>query len=140
MRFLMAVKATKDSEDGVMPTQEQLETMGKYNEELVKAGVLLEAAGLYPSSKSVRVKLDSNNRKVVVDGPFTETKELISGFWIIQVKSKEEAIEWAKRVPMSAAGPAEIELRQFFDIEDFGAGPGTDRARELGEKLASSKK
>lgn len=120
MRFLMLMKATKESEAGVMPTEEELAAMGKYNEELVRAGVLLDAAGLQASSKGAKVKF-SGGRPSVIDGPFAETKELVAGFWMIQVKSKEEAIEWAKRVPFGAdpktGGEGEIELRQVFELE-----------------------
>ena len=119
MKFMMIVKASKDSEAGVMPGAELLATMGKYNEELVKAGVLLDAAGLKPSSKGFRVKF-SGGKRTIIDGPFTETKELIAGYWIIQVKSREEAVEWAKRAPSPHPGEdCEIEIRQFYEIEDF---------------------
>jgi hypothetical protein len=140
MRFMMIVKGNKDSEAGVMPSEELLSAMGKYNEELMKAGVLLDLAGLQPSSKGVRVKF-SGGKRTVVDGPFTESKELIAGYWIIQVKSREEAIEWAKRVP-APHGPnqeGEIEVRQFFELDDFGPSPAVDRARELGEELGKKK-
>src|ERR1700726_4401301 len=99
MRFMMIVKASKDSEAGVMPSEELLSAMGKYNEELMKAGVLLDLSGLQPSSKGARVKFSSGGKRTVTDGPFTETKELIAGYWIIQLKSREEAVEWAKRAP-----------------------------------------
>ena len=116
MRFMVIVKANEESEAGVLPSAEILTEMGKYNEELVKAGVLLAAEGLHPSSKGLRVRF-SGSKRTVVDGPFAETKELIAGFWLIQVKSKEEAIEWVKRVPMQ---DAELEVRQVFDEADFG--------------------
>jgi hypothetical protein len=120
MRFMMIVKATKDSEAGVMPSAELIAAMGKYNDELVKAGVLLAGEGLHPSSKGLRVRFQGENR-TFVDGPFSETKELIAGFWLIQVKSRDEAIEWLKRVPNPAdKSEGEIELRQVFDPEDFG--------------------
>jgi hypothetical protein len=119
MRFMIFVKATKDSEAGVMPSEELLTAMGKYNEELVKAGVMLAGEGLHPSSKGARVKF-SGDKRTVIDGPFTETKELIAGFWLIQVKSKEEAIEWVKRVPNPTGEEGEIEIRQVFEAEDFG--------------------
>src|ERR1700739_4415376 len=121
MRFMMIVKANKDSEAGVMPSEELLSAMGKYNEELMKAGVLLDLAGLQASSKGTRIKF-SGGKKTVIDGPFTEGKELIAGYWIIQVKSREEAIEWAKRAPNPAGDgkEGEIEIRQFFELEDFG--------------------
>jgi hypothetical protein len=119
MRFMVLVKADKNSEAGVMPSTELLAAMGKYNEELAKAGVLLAGEGLQPSSKGARVKF-SGKERTVIDGPFTETKELIAGFWLIQVKSKEEAIEWVKRCPNPMEGESEIEVRQVFEAEDFG--------------------
>jgi hypothetical protein len=135
MRFLMLMKATKESEAGVMPTEEELAAMGKYNEELVRAGVLLDAAGLQASAKGARVKF-SGGKPSVLDGPFAEAKELIAGFWMIQVKSKEEAIEWAKRVPFGVnpetAGEGEIELRQVFELDDFGPCPAVEAMRKLG--------
>ena len=120
MRFIVMVKATKDSEAGVMPSHELLEAMGKYNEELARAGIMLAGDGLHPSSKGARIKFSGNNR-TVVDGPFAETKELVAGFWIWQVKSREEAIEWVKRCPNPMPGDSEIEIRQLFEPEDFGA-------------------
>jgi hypothetical protein len=140
MRFMMIVKASKDSEAGKMPSEELLSAMGKYNEELMKAGVLLDLAGLQPSSKGMRIKFSGGKRRVI-DGPFTETKELIAGYWIIQVKSREEAIEWAKRVPAphGEGAEGEIELRQFFELEDFGPSQAVDRARELGKELEKKK-
>ena len=117
MRFMILVKATKDSEAGVMPSEQLLTEMGKFNEELVKAGVMLAGEGLQPSSKGARVRFSGKNR-TVIDGPFAETKELIAGFWLWQVKSMEEAIAWVKRCPMAHA---EIEIRQVFEAEDFGA-------------------
>src|SRR6186713_1980763 len=131
MRFMMIVKASKDSEAGVMPSEELLSAMGKYNEELIKAGVMLDGAGLQPSSKGARIKF-SGGKRTIIDGPFAETKELIAGYWIIQVKSREEAMEWAKRVPAPMPGAeGEIEIRQFFEMEDFGESPAVDHAREL---------
>ena len=140
MRFMMIVKASKDSEAGKMPSEELLSAMGKYNEELMKAGVLLDLAGLQSSSKGVRIKF-SGGKRHVIDGPFTETKELIAGYWIIQVKSREEAIEWAKRVPAphGEGAEGEIELRQFFELEDFGPSEAVERARELGKELEKKK-
>ena len=121
MRFMIIVKATKDSEAGVMPGEQLLAEMGKYNEELTKAGVLLAAEGLQPTSKGARVKF-SGAKRTVIDGPFAETKELIAGFWLWQVKSKQEAIEWVKRCPNPFPGKeSEIEIRQVFEAEDFGA-------------------
>jgi hypothetical protein len=120
MRFMVLVKADKNTEAGVLPDEKLLTEMGKYNEELAKAGVLLAAEGLHPSSKGARVKF-SGEKRVVTDGPFAETKELIAGFWIWQVQSKEEAIEWVKRCPNPMPGTeAEIEIRQVFEAEDFG--------------------
>jgi hypothetical protein len=117
---MVMVKANKDSEAGVMPEQKLLAAMGKYNEELVKAGVLLAAEGLHPSSKGARVKF-SGDKRTVTDGPFTEAKELIAGFWLIDVKSKDEAIEWVKRCPNPTGTESEIEIRQVFEAADFGA-------------------
>jgi hypothetical protein len=119
MRFMIIVKATADSEAGKMPTEKLLADMGKYNEELVKAGVMLAGEGLHPSSKGARVKFSGASR-TVVDGPFAETKELIAGFWLFDVKSKEEAIEWVKRCPNPMEGDSEIEIRQVFEASDFG--------------------
>src|SRR5438067_2496925 len=121
MRFMIMVKASRDSEAGKLPSQELLAAMGKYNEELVKAGIMLSGEGLQPSSKGARVRF-SGNKRIVTDGPFAETKELVAGFWLWQVKSKEEAIEWVKRWPNPMPGTeAEIEIRQVFEAEDFGA-------------------
>lgn len=131
MRFLVLVKASPESEAGVMPKRSELAEMGKFNEELVKAGVMLAGEGLHPSSKGVRVKFDGTKR-TVTDGPFAETKELVAGFWIWQVKSKEEAIEWLKRAPFD--GGTEIELRQVFEAEDFGE-EFTPELREQEERL-----
>ena len=120
MRFMILIKADKNTEAGVLPSEKLLTEMGNYNEALIKAGVMLAGEGLQPSSKGARVKF-SGGKRTVVDGPFTETKELICGFWIWQVKSKEEAIEWVKRCPNPLDGDAEIEIRQIFEAEDFGA-------------------
>ncbi len=120
MRFVILIKATKDSEAGVMPSEQLLTEMGRFNEELVKAGVMLAGEGLQPSSKGARVRF-SGTKRTVIDGPFAETKELIAGFWIWQVKSKDEAIEWVKRCPNPMPGESEIEIRQVFEAEDFGA-------------------
>ncbi len=121
MRFMVIVKADKNSEAGIMPDEKLLADMGKYNEELAKAGVMLAGEGLHPSSKGARVKF-SGEKRTVTDGPFAETKELIAGFWLIQAKSKEEAIEWVKRAPNPMPGTeSEIEIRQVFEAEDFGA-------------------
>jgi hypothetical protein len=120
MRFMIMVKASPESEAGKMPSEKLLSDMGKFNEELVKAGVMLAGEGLHPSSKGVRVQF-SGDKRTVVDGPFAETKELVAGFWLIQVKSKEEAIEWIKRCPNTMESDSEIEIRQVFEAEDFGA-------------------
>jgi len=133
MRFMIAVKATKDSEAGVMPSKQLLTEMGKFNEELVKAGVMLAGEGLHPSSKGARVRF-SGVKRTVTDGPFAETKELIAGFWLWQVKSKEEAIEWVKRCPNPMPGESEIEIRQVFEAEDFGA-EFTPELRKQEERL-----
>ena len=133
MRFMIIVKADKNSEAGVMPSQKLLAEMSKYNEELVKAGVLLAGEGLQPSSKGARVKI-SGNRRTMIDGPFAETKELIAGFWLFQVKSKEEAIEWVRRCPNPMEGDSEIEIRQLFEAEDFGA-EFTPELREAEERM-----
>lgn len=140
MRFMMIVKANKESEAGKMPSEELLSAMGKYNEELMKAGVLLDLAGLQATSKGARIKF-SSGRKTVVDGPFSESKELIAGYWIIQVKSREEAIEWAKRAPNPAGEgkDGEIEIRQFFELEDFLPSEAADRAREMEKELSKKK-
>ena len=134
MRFMIVVKANKDSEAGALPTQEQLAEMAKYNEELVKAGVLLAAEGLQASSKGARVRFPGAKR-TVIDGPFTETKELIAGFWLIQVRSKQEAIEWAKHVPFE---DGEIEVRQVFELEDFGAGEAVKHHAQLRDRIAKT--
>jgi hypothetical protein len=140
MRFMLMIKG--DSEPGVMPSEELLAAMGKYNEELMKSGVLLDGTGLHPSAEGARVRF-AGGKRTVIDGPFTEAKELVAGYWIIQVKSKEEAIEWAKRVPFEAGGEygeeSEIEIRQLFELEDFGESPAIDRMRELEKDLAKSK-
>lgn len=132
MRFMVIVKANEDSEAGVLPSEEQLTEMGQFNEELAKAGVLLAAEGLHASSKGARVAF-SGSRRTVIDGPFAETKELIAGFWLIQVRSKEEAIEWVKRVPFS---DGEIEIRQVFEAADFGAELSPE-LREQEERIGS---
>jgi hypothetical protein len=132
---MVIVKATKDSEAGVMPSEKLLAEMGKYNEELVKAGVMLAGDGLHPSSKGARVRF-SGAKRTVIDGPFAETKELIAGYWLWQVQSKEEAIEWANRCPNPFPGESEIEIRQVFEAEDFGA-EFTPELREQEERLRS---
>jgi hypothetical protein len=132
MRFMVLVKANKDSEAGVMPSEQMLAEMGKYNEELVRAGVLLAGEGLHPSSKGARVKF-SGDKRTVIKGPFTEAKDLIAGFWLIQVKSKEEAIEWAKRIPFEEG---HVEIRQVFELEDFGSSEAVEHHARLREQLA----
>jgi hypothetical protein len=117
MRFMVIVKANEDSENGVLPTEEQLAEMGAFNEELVKAGVMLAGEGLHPSSKGARVRFDKDGASTVIDGPFTETKELVAGFWILEVSSREEVIEWVKKAPFRNE---EIEIRQVFSEDDFG--------------------
>jgi hypothetical protein len=133
MRFMVIVKASKDSEAGVLPNQKLLAEMGKFNEELVKAGVLLAAEGLHASAKGKRVRFSGANR-TVIDGPFTENKELIAGFWLWQVRSMEEAIEWVKRCPNPFDGESEIEIRQVFEAEDFGP-EFTPELRQQEERL-----
>jgi hypothetical protein len=134
MRFMILVKADKNSEAGVLPDEKLLTEMGKFNEELVKAGVMLAGEGLQPSSKGARVKF-SGSKRTVIDGPFAETKELIAGYWLWQIKSKEEAVEWVKRCPNPFPGTeSEIEIRQLFEAEDFGA-EFTPELREQEERL-----
>ena len=133
MRFMLIVKATEESEAGVMPSEELLTEMGKYNEELAKAGVMLAGEGLHPSSKGARVIFSGKDR-TVVDGPFTETKELVAGFWLIEAKSIEEAIEWVKRAPNPMEGESQIEIRQVFEADDFGP-ELTPELREQEERL-----
>ena len=141
MRFMMIVKANEESDAGKMPSEELLAAMGKYNEELMKAGVLVDLSGLQPSSKGARIKY-SGGKRTVIDGPFAETKELIAGYWIIRVKSKEEAMEWAMRIPAPHGENAqgEIEIRPFFELEDFAPSPAIDRERELAKELAGKQK
>jgi hypothetical protein len=133
MRFMVLIKATKDSEAGVMPSEQLLTEMGKFNEELARAGVMLAGEGLHPSSKGARVRF-SGGKRTVIDGPFAETKELLAGFWLWQVKSKEEAIEWVKRCPNPHNEETEVEIRQVFEAEDFGA-ELTAELREQEERL-----
>ena len=135
MRFMVIVKATKASEAGVMPSEELLAAMARYNEELIKAGVLLDGAGLQPTSKGARVRF-SGDRRTVIDGPFAESKELIAGYWIFQVKSKDEAIEWVKRAPNPHSEESEIEIRQLFETEDFGDSPAVEHHRNLEARYA----
>jgi hypothetical protein len=133
MRVMVIVKATKDSEAGVMPSSKLLEDMGKFNEELVKAGIMLAGDGLKPSSKGKRVKF-SGTKRIVVDGPFAETKELVAGFWIWQVRSMEEAVEWVRRCPNPMPGESEIEIRPVFEADDFGEA-FTPELREQEERV-----
>lgn len=139
MRFMMMIKATPETEAGRPPTEIELAAMARYNEELVKAGVMLDGAGLQPSSKGARVTF-SKGKPTVVDGPFTEAKELVAGYWLIQVKSKAEAVEWARRIPFGVdehmGGEGVVELRQLFELEDFGEGPAIDHHRKVEEELA----
>jgi hypothetical protein len=135
MRVMVIVKATKDSEAGVMPSEQLMTDMGNYNEELVKAGIMLAGEGLHPSSKGKRVRFTADDKRTVIDGPFAETKELVAGFWLWQVKSLDEAVEWVKRCPSPHPGTeAEIEIRPVFEAEDFGA-EFTPELREQEERL-----
>ncbi|CAN5599537.1 YciI family protein [soil metagenome] len=134
MKFMVLVKASKDSEAGVMPDQMLLTDMQKFNEELVKAGVMLAGEGLHPSSKGVRVRFSKDGKRTVIDGPFAETKELVAGFWLWQVKSKEEAVEWLKRCPMPHNDECEVEIRQVFTADDFGPAL-TPELREAEERM-----
>ena len=140
MRFMVMVKANADSEAGVLPSEQLLAEMTRYNEELVKAGVMLAGEGLQPSSKGARVKF-SGNKRTVIDGPFAETKELIAGFWILQTRSKEEAVEWVKRCPNPTGDESEIEIRQIFEPSDFGEAftpELREREARLGEQMAEN--
>jgi len=140
MRFMLIVKATKQSEAGQLPSEQGLATMAKFNEELVKAGVLLDAQGLKASSHGARVHF-AGDKVTVTDGPFTETKELIGGFWIIQTKSRDEAIEWAKRAPFNQIPEhenAEVEVRPFFELEDFGSSDAVEHHREVGKQIGKT--
>ena len=140
MRFMMLVKASKDSEAGAMPDDRLIAAMTKYNEEMANAGILLDLAGLQPSSKGARIKF-SGGKPTVIEGPFPETKDLIAGYWLIQVNSKEEAIDWAKRCPCphGEGAEGEIELRQLFELEDFAPSPAIEDARRLESELARKK-
>jgi hypothetical protein len=134
MRFMVIVKSSEDSEKGVMPTEQELAEMGAFNEELVKAGVMLAGEGIHPSSKGARIRFDKDGNTTVVDGPFAETKELVAGFWILQVSSREEAIEWMKKAPFK---DDEIEIRQVFDADDFGDA-FTPELREQEDRLRAT--
>jgi len=141
MRSMMIVKANKNSEAGLMPEEKLIAEMTRYNEELAKAGVLLDLSGLQPSSKGAHIKFSPGGKCTVIEGPFAQTDGLIAGYWLIQVKSKEEAIEWAKRAPAPHGEEAEseIEIRQLFELEDFAPSEAIDRARELEKELANKK-
>ena len=134
MRFMVIVKANEDSENGVMPTEQELAEMGAYNEELVKAGVMLAGEGLHPSSKGARIRFDKDGNTTVVDGPFAETKELVAGFWILEVSSREEVIEWVKKAPFRNE---EIEIRQVFSDDDFGDAMTPERRAKEEEMRAT---
>ena len=136
MRFMMFVKSNKESEAGAMPDEKILGDMAKYNEELLKAGVLLDLSGLHPTSKGARVAY-SGDKRTVTDGPFAEAKELVAGYWLIQVKSKDEAIEWARRVPFQ---DGEVEIRQVFELEDFTPSAAIDHHARIGDELAKQTK
>ncbi len=140
MRFMMIVKGNKDTEAGVMPSDELISAMNRYNEELVKAGVMLDGTGLQPTSKGFKIKY-SGGKRTVVDGPFTESKEVVAGYWVIQVKSREEALEWARRVPAPHGEntEGELEVRQLFELEDFGNSPAVEEARALEQQLAKKR-
>jgi hypothetical protein len=138
MRFMVMVKATKDSEAGKMPSEELLAAMAKFNEEMVKAGILLDANGLQASSKGARIRF-AGDKRTVIDGPFAETKELVAGYWVIQVKSLQEAIAWIKRCPNPHAEDSEIEIRQIFELEDFDASEAIEHHRSIGEGMAKNK-
>jgi len=138
MRFMVMVKATKDSEAGKLPSEEMLSAMARFNEELVKAGVMLDGNGLQSSARGARVRFSGPNR-TVIDGPFAETKELVAGYWILQCKSLAECVEWIKRCPNPHEEDSEIEIRQLFELEDFGDSPAVDHHRQLGDQLAGKK-
>ena len=138
MRFVAFVKATKASEAGEMPSEELLSAMAKFNEEMVKAGVMLDGNGLQPSSKGARVRF-SGAKRTTIDGPFAETKELVAGYWIMQCKSLAEAVEWIRRCPNPHNEESEIEIRQLFELEDFGESPAVEHHRKLGDEIAKQK-
>src|SRR5438477_12743536 len=135
MKVMVLVKASKESEAGVMPSEQLLRDMGKFNEELAKAGVMLAGEGLHPSSKGKRVRF-SGDKRTVIDGPFAETKELLAGFWLWKVKSMDEAVQWLKRAPFD--GGPEVEIRQLFELEDFAPSPTIDREREMKKELSQN--
>ncbi|MET0531856.1 MAG: YciI family protein [Microvirga sp.] len=137
MRFMVMVKATRESEAGKLPSEELLAAMAKFNEDLVKAGVMLDGNGLQPSSKGARVRF-SGGKRTAIDGPFTETKELVAGYWILDCKTLAEAIEWIKRCPNPHDEDSEIEIRQLFELEDFGASPAVEHHRRLAEPIGKT--
>ena len=141
MRVMVMIKG--DPQPGQMPSEEMLEAMAKYNEELVKAGVMLDGAGLHPSAEGGKRVRFSGDKRTVIDGPFAESKEVVAGYWILQVKSIDEAVEWVKRIPNDPAGEygqeAEVEIRQLFELEDFGESPAIDHHRELQKELNQKK-
>jgi hypothetical protein len=136
MRFMVFVKATKDTEAGVLPSEELLSAMAKFNEEMVKAGVMLDGNGLQPSSKGARVRF-SGDKRTVIDGPFAETKELVAGYWVLQCKSLQEAIEWIRRCPNPHNEESEIEIRQIFELEDFEPSDAVEHHRRLSEQIGN---
>jgi len=138
MRFMLIVKASKESEAGILPSEEFLAAMGRFNEEMARAGVMLDGMGLQPSSKGARVRF-SGGKVTVTDGPFTETKDLVAGFWLIRAQSREEAIEWAKRAPQPPGGEREIEIRQVYELEDFCEGEAIELHRRVAELTAKNK-
>lgn len=138
MRFMVIVKASKDSEAGKMPSEQMLGAMAKFNEELVKAGIMVDGAGLQSSAKGARIKFSGDTR-TVVRGPFAETNQLIAGYWIINVKSLDEAVDWMRRCPNPHEGESEIEIRQYFELEDFGDSPAVQHHKAVGEELAKPK-
>ena len=138
MRVMVIVKASKESESGTLPTERELQEMGAFNEEMVKAGVMLDGNGLQPSSKGARVRF-SGHKRSVIDGPFAETKELVAGYWILQCKSLAETIEWIKRCPNPHNEYSEIEIRQLFELDDFGTSEAVEHHRRLGEQIAEKR-
>ena len=142
MKFMMIVKANQESEAGALPDEKMLAAMARYNEDLVRAGVLLDLSGLAPSSQGARVRFSAGGKRTVIDGPFSEAKELIAGYWVIQVKSRDEAIEWAKRIPFEpdpkTGAEPEIELRRLHELDDFAPSPAVEHHRKVGEQLAQS--
>ncbi len=136
MKFMMIVKANKQSEAGVMPSDTELARMAKYNETLVRAGVMLDGTGLHPTSRGWKVQFEGASRREIVDGPFSEAKECIAGYWVIQTKTREEAIEWSKQIPFEEG---EVEVRQLFELDEFAPGPGLEEHKRLERELAAQK-